>query len=330
MRRLALLLILAAALAGGVYGWQRWQAAHRGAADRLVLYGNVDIRQVDLAANVEGPLQKLLAEEGDKVRAGQLLAVVEPDIYQHLVALAEARVAAQRAVVARLDAGSRPEEIEEARAQLAADQASLVNAEADFVRREALVRAGNVSQQAYDEARALRDGARARLEAARQALALAVIGPRIEDKEQAQATLAAEQATLELARYRLARTEVKAPADATVLARVVEPGTVLLPTTVIYTLSLDNDVWVRTFVPEPDLGRLRPGLAVEVVTDSRPDRPYHGTIGFISPTAEFTPKTVETPELRTQLVYRLRVQVRDPDAGLRQGMPVTIVVPLAP
>jgi HlyD family secretion protein len=328
MRRLALLLIAAALVAGGIYGWQRWQAGQRGPADRLVLYGNVDIRQVDLAANVEGPLQALLVEEGDKVRAGQKLAVVEPDIYRHLVALAEARVAAQRAVVARLDAGSRPEEIEEARAQVAADQAALVNAEADFARREQLLRAGNVSQQAYDEARAARDGATARLQAARMALALSVLGPRSEDKDQAQATLAAEEATLALARYRLARTEVKAPADATVLARVVEPGTILLPTTVICTLSLDGDVWVRTFVPEPDLGRLHPGMAVEVVTDSRPGRPYHGTIGFVSPTAEFTPKTVETPELRTQLVYRLRVQVRDPDAGLRQGMPVTVIVRL--
>ena len=157
-----------------------------------------------------------------------------------------------------------------------------------------------------------------------------MLGPHQEDREQAAAQLRGDEAALELARYRLARTNVTAPADATVLARVVEPGSVLLPTTVIYTLALDDRVWVRTYVPEPDLGRLKPGMDVKITTDSRPDRPYDGYVGFISPTAEFTPKTVETPELRTQLVYRLRVFVRNPDSGLRQGMPVTITIPLTP
>jgi HlyD family secretion protein len=328
-RILVIALVLAALAAVAAFAYARYVAAHR-AVDRLVLYGNVDIREIDLAANVEGPLQKVLVEEGDKVRQGQLLAVVEPDIYRHAVALATARVEAQRAVVARLTTGSRPEEVEQARAEVAADQAALVRAQADFERRQQLLRAGNVSQQAYDEAQAQKDEAVARLAASRQALALAEQGPRLEDREQAAAQLRGEEATLELARYRLARTQVVAPADATVLARVVEPGTILMPTTVIFTLALDDRVWVRTYVPEPDLGRLRPGMAVTIATDSRPDRPYDGYIGFISPTAEFTPKTVETPELRTQLVYRLRVFVRNPDAGLRQGMPVTITVPLGP
>jgi HlyD family secretion protein len=330
LRRVLVILLALAAVAAAALAYVRWQASHDAAADRLVLYGNVDIRQIDLAANVEGPLQKLLVEEGDKVKQGQLLAVVEPDIYRHAVALATARVDAQRAVVARLAAGSRPEEIEQARGEVAADQAALINAAAEFARREQLLRAGNVSQQAYDEAKASRDGATARLAVARQALALAVLGPRQEDREQAAAQLRGDEAALELARYRLARTNVTAPADATVLARVVEPGSILVPTTVIYTLALDDRVWVRTYVPEPDLGRLKPGMDVKITTDSRPDRPYDGYVGFISPTAEFTPKTVETPELRTQLVYRLRVFVRNPDSGLRQGMPVTIAIPLTP
>lgn len=92
----------------------------------------------------------------------------------------------------------------------------------------------------------------------------------------------------------------------------------------MFTLTLTTPVWVRTYVNEPDLGFVQPGMAAAVTTDSAPGRPYRGHVGFISPTAEFTPKAVETRELRTDLVYRLRVIVDNPDGGLRQGMPVTV------
>jgi HlyD family secretion protein len=112
-----------------------------------------------------------------------------------------------------------------------------------------------------------------------------------------------------------------------VLSRVREPGAIVAPGETAYTLSLDRPVWVRAYVQEPELGLIRPGQDVQVLTDTRPERPYHGQIGFISPVAEFTPKSVETPELRTDLVYRLRVVIEDADPGLRQGMPVTVRIP---
>ena len=112
------------------------------------------------------------------------------------------------------------------------------------------------------------------------------------------------------------------------LSRIVEPGAMVSPANPIFTVSLTDKIWVRTYVSEPDLGRIRPGMAVTVFTDTDPNHPYEGWIGFISPTAEFTPKTVETTELRTQLVYRLRVFIKNPDDRLRQGMPVTVRVPL--
>ena len=101
----------------------------------------------------------------------------------------------------------------------------------------------------------------------------------------------------------------------------------MAPSSVAYVLSLTKPVWIRAYVAEPDLGRVHPGLMVEVVTDTRPDRPYRARVGFVSPVAEFTPKTVQTPELRTDLVYRLRIIVDEPDPALRQGMPVTVRVP---
>jgi HlyD family secretion protein len=117
---------------------------------------------------------------------------------------------------------------------------------------------------------------------------------------------------------------LKAPSDGIVMTRVTEPGTVVLPNSAVYSVAITGEVWVRAFVPEFMLGRAGPDTAVQIMTDSRPNQPYRGRIGYVSPSAEFTPKTVETPELRTQLVYRIRVRITDPDSAIRQGQPVTI------
>jgi HlyD family secretion protein len=316
------LAILAAAAA---FSYRPWS---RPAPDHLTLYGNVDIRQVDIAFQAIGRLQEMRFEEGDAVKTDEILARLEPETYRDLAALAQARVDAQRIALQRLTTGSRPEEIARDRATVEANRAALVDAELLLKRRTELVQSGNVSRQLYDEAKNGYDSVRARLDASSQAARLTELGPRQEDIDQARAALHAQEATLSLATRRLADTELKAPADAIVLSRIVEPGAMVGPSTPVYSLALIDKMWVRTYVSEPDLGRVQPGLAVTIVTDTDPDHPYEGWIGFISPTAEFTPKTVETTELRTQLVYRLRVFVKNPDNRLRQGMPVTINVPL--
>jgi HlyD family secretion protein len=169
--------------------------------------------------------------------------------------------------------------------------------------------------------------AEAELKSAQQAQQLAVLGPRKEDIAAAQGALEAARAQRQIAETALADTELKAPAVGIILTRAVEPGAIVAAGTTVYTLSLQNPVWVRAYVSEPRLGTLAPGMAVEVYTDTRPDKPYPAQVGFISPVAEFTPKSVETPELRADLVYRFRVLVKNPDAALRQGMPVTVRIP---
>lgn len=325
-RRAVAILIALAVVALGAWHWSL-RSAPRDA--RLVLYGNVDIRQVDLAFNAEGRLAELAKQEGDRVTAGEVVALLDDETYRNAARLAEARLDAQRAVLARLEAGSRPEEIARARADVLAGRAALVHAEQVFERRRDLAGQGVVARQAYDDSKAELDGARQRLAAAEQTLRLAELGPRAEDIAQARAQVRAEEAALALVRERLERTRLKAPSAGVVLARVLEPGAIVLPTSTVYTLALTDQVWVRTYVPQSELGRAAPGTAVQVLTDSRPSKPYGGWIGYVAPTAEFTPKTVETPELRTQLVYRLRVHVREPDDALRQGMPVTVLLPAA-
>ena len=318
-----LAVVVAMAAGGGYAAYDYWRQRNT-APGGIVLYGNVDIREADLAFNVAGRIEAMLVEEGDAVEAGQLLARLEDDIYQADVDAAKARVGAERAVLDRLLAGSRPEEIREARANVAAIEADLADARADLQRTEKLAKKDFASGQKLDQDRALVNNLKARLKAAQQALSLAIQGPRKEDIAAARAELRADEANLTLNQRRLSYTTLFAKARGVVKTRIVEPGAVVLGPTPVYTIALSDPVWVRTYVSEPDLGRVAPGMKAQITTDSAPDKAYEGWVGFISPVAEFTPKTVETREVRTSLVYRLRVYVRNPDNGLRQGMPATV------
>lgn len=151
-------------------------------------------------------------------------------------------------------------------------------------------------------------------------------GNRPQDIAQAKASLEQAQAQLAQAELDLHDTTLVAPSDGTLMTRAVEPGSMLSAGSTVLTLSLTRPVWVRAYIDEPNLGQMQPGRELLLYTDGRPDKPYHGKVGFVSPTAEFTPKTVETPDLRTDLVYRLRIIVTDADDALRQGMPVTVKV----
>ncbi|MCP5433302.1 MAG: efflux RND transporter periplasmic adaptor subunit [Alphaproteobacteria bacterium] len=323
MKRIAIVLVgLAAAGSVAFFAWRQIGAAEPG----LVLYGNVDVRSVDVGFRVAGRIAEMAVEEGERVAAGQRLAALDDTPYRQGVAAAEAEAAAARADAQKAEAGTRPQEIEQARASLKERDASLANAVSDFERAKELLKRGNVSRSVYDNAAAALEEARARQRAAQEALDLAMAGFRAEDVAAAKARLEAAEAAAARARTDLADTLLAAPEAARVLTRVREPGAVVGSGATVYSLALDAPVRVRAFVDEPDLGLIAPGMAVEVTSDSHPDRRYRGRIAFISPTAEFTPRTVETRSLRTSLVYRLRVIVEDGE-GLLQGMPVTVHVP---
>lgn len=322
-KRLIILLILLL-VAGGL----AWFFLLRGEANEngeITLYGNVDIRQVDLGFRVSGRIETMRYEEGDEVRAGDLLAVLNKRPLEDEVRLARAQVEVAEAELLKLETGTRPQEIAQAQAQVEERETTLRNAERFFQRQKDLHETGAVSKQAYDDAMARRNEARARLQSALEALRLAQEGFREEDVLRGRANVRAAKARLAEALTRLNDAELYAPSDGVILTRVREPGTVVAAGSIAYTLSLHEPVWVRAYVPEPQLGRIYPGLPVLVYTDTSPETPYEGQVGFVSPQAEFTPKSVETTSLRTDLVYRIRVIVENPDKGLRQGMPVTVV-----
>lgn len=237
----------------------------------ITLYGNVDIRQVDLGFRVFGRVQTLLFEEGDLVKQGQLMAVLDKIPYE--------------------------EQIWQNRANVSSIQASLSNAEQKFKRRNA-VNPAAISQEDYDDALYNYETLIANLDAAKAALATSLTN--YED------------------------TQILCPTDGTILTRIREPGSVVNVGEPVYTLSIKSPVWIRAYVSEPNLGKIYPGMPAEITTDTPGSHVYDGNIGFISPVAEFTPKNVETTDLRTDLVYRLRIYVTDVDEGLRQGMPVTV------
>lgn len=315
---LALLLVIAA----GVVVWLLREPA--GAKKELVLYGNVDIRKVDLAFRVGGRISQIEFEEGDRVEPGQTVARLDDTPYRDEVNLARARQSQAAAELHKFQTGSRPQEIAQAEALVAERRATLHNLQLEYRRSKNLVAEGAVSRQSFDNAAARLQEAQARLATAREGLRLAREGFRTEDIAAARAGLKAAEAALAGALTRLADTTITAPATGTILTRVEEPGAIVQAGQTVAVLSLLDPIWVRVYVEEPDLGRIRPGMEADVFTDTAPGKPYRGHVGFISPEAEFTPKAVQTEKLRTRLVYQLRVVVDNPDQGLRQGMPVTV------
>ncbi|MDR2442766.1 MAG: efflux RND transporter periplasmic adaptor subunit [Deltaproteobacteria bacterium] len=269
VKKVIILVILLAILVGWQLGRERISQKDE---TQLVLYGNVDIRELTLGFRVPGRLSAMLLEEGDTVVLGQELATLDKQPFLDEIAIHEA--------------------------QIRETEARLANAEKNLLRLSSLLKNRSISESDYDEASTLRAELLARLDTVKAQLAAAVTN--------------LNDATL------------KSPSSGVILTRVREPGSVVGAGETVYTVSLDSPVWVRAYLDEPDLGLVRPGQKVIVTTDSQGR--YEGKVGFISPKAEFTPKAVETAALRTDLVYRLRIVISQPDGGLRQGMPVTVTI----
>ncbi len=250
------------------YIWTEWSRYNK----PLTLYGNVDIRDVNVGFRVSGRLMDVNVDEGDAVHRGELIARLDPEPYQLAINSAIAAVDQQKAILAY--------------------------AETVFAREQKMLGTGASSLDHYHNAISARDAARANLEKA--------------------------IADLSQSNLRLQDTYLYSPSDGVILTRAVEPGTMLAVNATVLNISLINPVWVRAYVTETELNKAKPGTHVKVYADFNPKKYYSGQIGFVSSTAEFTPKTVETTDLRTELVYRLRIIIQDPNHELRQGMPVTI------
>ena len=299
-----------------------WGKADDGA---LKLYGNVEIREVQLGFRVGGRISKLLVDEGDRVTPGQVLAELDTRPLADRLAGAAARLDAATAAAQRDANGSRPQEVGEARAAVAAAEARLTEARRQFERRQALVGKGFISKADVQTAEAVVTAAQASLIAARNSLSLAEEGVRAEDRAASEASRNAAFADRRAVQTDIADARITAAEPGQVLTRAREVGAIVQPGQTVLTVALTQPVRIRAYVTEPDLARIHPGMSVTVSVDGSSKR-WPARIGYIAPVAEFTPKTVQTEQLRADLVYRVRLTVDDPKGELRQGQPVTVTV----
>ena len=304
MKKIALLLVVLLG-SGAIYYFRTLEGRNAPEPDAAYYSGNIELRRVNLSFRVGGKLSTFTVEEGARVSRGDRLAALDAEPLAAEVAIARASRDEARAVLERLENGARRQELEEAKALVREYEANLARATSEVARNEKLLQTRAVSESAYEISIETRDVFESRLARSREALSLLEEGTRREELDAARATLARAEATLQKAEIALQDATLVAPNDGILLTRVAEPGAIVALGQTVATLSL----------------RAR----AEIRTDSS-SRVYEGRVGYISPEAEFTPKTVETKELRTNLVYRARIIVDDPDDGLRQGAPVDVKI----
>jgi HlyD family secretion protein len=287
----------------------------------LRVSGNIEMTDAAVSFKIPGRVAERSVSEGEMVRAGQLVARLDSSELEQEVALRKAEVRAAEAALAEQETGSRPEEIAKAEAVVRRKQADVARVRADFRRLKTLYEQDNVSVQEYDAAKTAVDVTEARLREAQEQLRLVKKGPRIEQIERSRAQLQQAKEALALAETRLSYTTLASPLTGMVLSHHIERGEFVAAGTPIVTVGDLEHVWLRAYVNETDLGRVKVGQAARVTTDTFPDKGYEGRVSFIASQAEFTPKSVQTEKERVKLVYRIKITIANPHMELKAGMP---------
>jgi HlyD family secretion protein len=381
MKIILRVLILAVLLAAGTWAaYYAYQIQWRKTADGTIrVSGNIEATEAQIAFKIAGRVEKRLFDEGERVREGEIVAVLETADLQCNVALRQAEVhlaewalaelragsrpeeiAAAKAAwqhaahaLADLESGSRPQEIAAAEAAEAAAAADMERTAADWQRAKTLYQRKTISSEEYDAARAAyqvaverrrqaaeqaklaREGfrkeqineARATLAQAKAQYDLVLAGPRTEDVKQAEARLEQAQAALKLAETQLGYAAVRSPLTGIVLSKNIEPGEYVAPGTPVVTVGDLVNIWLRAYIEETDEGRVKYGpRRAWITTDTDPGKKYEGRVSFIAQDAEFTPKNVQTQKERVKLVYRIKIDVKNPNTELKIGMPADAVI----
>ena len=325
------IILLAAVIGGAFFYFNHEEKVQAERANELRLSGNVDVREVTLAFRQSDRVAEILVEEGDAVKSGQLLARLDNRELKLTIEKARSQIQVQEAILLKLKNGTRPEDLAQAQAKVEAAQAILHDAEQHYNRIQKVYDDTDGSAITRDELTTARlnfQNKSAQLEEARQAYNLLEAGTRYEDIAEAEAQLKTLRDELARQEFLLSQYELTAPTDGVIRSRLLEVGDMASSSVPIFKISLNDKKWIRAYVNETDLGKVFEGQAAQVFIDSFPNEAINGQIGYISSTAEFTPKTVQTDELRTSLVYEVRVYVSDPKNILRLGMPATVEIDL--
>jgi HlyD family secretion protein len=289
--------------------------------------GSLEMVEVDLAPMQPARVVEMRVREGDTVRAGQVLAVLEQPATESQVPQTEASVSSARARLRDLQAGPREAEVARAQAELRARQAEADRAARELRRVRALEEAGAISRQALDNARAAATLAAAQRDAARESLRVLRQGTRSEQVQAARAEVSGAQAALQAARRTANELTLVAPADGIVITRIAEPGEVLGAGQPALTLGDPRRPWTRVYVGPATLPLLRTGQEVTATLDGHPERTFRGRIASINARAEFTPRVALTEDEREDLLFGVRVEFDDTTGMLKAGLPLTVVLP---
>ncbi len=326
MKKPLIIAVILAVLALAALGWWLSWNDRKDLGNTLRLSGHLEATETDLAFKVPGKVVVIRFEEGQQVRSGDLVAELEAQDLRQEVAVAEGRLAAAQANLAKLRSGLRRQEVREAQAAAAQAQADFVDKERDYRRMQNLYERRVVAASVRDRAEAAYLMAKEAWQRAQEKFDLAKEGYRGEDIAAAGAEVKQAQAALELARTRLGYGTLISPVNGVVLKRPAEPGEVLAVGSTVVTLGDLDNIWFEGFIPETELARVRYGQRAEITTDTYPGKKYPAWVSYIAAKAEFTPKSVETFKERVSLVYRTKIRADNPTHELKPGMPAEAVI----
>ena len=325
-KRLRVLIpILVIALAAGIYFLYFKKPIN---PNQVKVSGNIEVTTVGVGFKIPGHVNKRLVDEGNSVKKGQIIANLETADIELEVANANTQLLAAQATLVQLKNGSRPQDIAAAQAAFRSAEADKRNAAAEYQRMEKLFAQNAISVQDRDRSQTTYAIVNARADQVAQQLSMVVEGPRSEEIELAAARVEQARQQLKLAQTRFAYAQIAAPTSGVVLSQNIEVGEYVLPGTPVVTIGDLDQVWLKAYIAETDLGRVKLGQKVAVTTDTFPNKVYQGTIGFIASEAEFTPKSIQTAEERVKLVYRVKITVENTAREMKPGMPADAVIQL--
>jgi len=327
-RRLPILILLAAAIAAGAYLYPRLTRKTE-PENQLTLSGNIEAHESLVSFKVPGRIVDLPVEEGQRVEPGALLARLDDADYRQRVRMGEATVNVRESNLALMLAGTRTQEVNASEQTMLNAQADLEEKKLEDDRAKRLFGKDELSAQDRDLANTALKRAEATFRAAQQRYNEAVEGTRKEDIAIARANLKQADADLGLSRVNLDYTTLRAPSAGVITVREAELGEVVIPGTPVVTLADLDHIWLRAYIAETDLGRIRWGQEATITTDTYAGKQYRGRISFISSSAEFTPKSVQTYKERITLVYRIKIDIDNPNHELKPGMPADARIDLA-
>jgi len=327
-RVIPIAILLVAAIAAAVYFYPRL-TKKPAPANQLTLSGNIEAHESLISFKVQGRIVDLPIEEGQQVEQGALLARLEDADFKQKVKIDEAGVAVRESDLALTLAGTREQEVKASHQAVVDAQADSAQKKADNDRAQQLFSKDEISAQDRDLAATALKRSEANLAALQQRYNEAEEGSRKEDIAIARASLDQANANLGLSRISETYTTLRAPAAGVITVRQTELGEVVAPGSPVVTLADLDHIWLRAYIAETDLGKIHWGQDAGITTDTYPGKQYHGRISFISPDAEFTPKSVQTTAERVTLVYRIKIDIDNPNHELKPGMPADAHIQLA-